>query len=63
MDRRKSLKALVVGTVSTGVLVEACKTEKEGKACIAARGAAKGRSGINRMVEEKAHEDASKGNA
>lgn len=26
MDRRKSIKALVVGTVATGVLVEACKT-------------------------------------
>ena len=25
MDRRKSLKALVVGTVSTGVLLDACK--------------------------------------
>ena len=27
MDRRKSLKALMVGTVSTGVLIDACKTE------------------------------------
>jgi len=27
MDRRKSIKALLVGTVSTGVLVEACKTD------------------------------------
>jgi hypothetical protein len=27
MNRRKSLKALLVGTVSTGVLVDACKTE------------------------------------
>src|SRR5882724_9859390 len=25
MDRRKSIKALIMGTVSTGVLVEACK--------------------------------------
>lgn len=27
MDRRKSIKALVVGTLSTGVLIEACKTD------------------------------------
>jgi gluconate 2-dehydrogenase gamma chain len=27
MDRRKSIKALVVGTVSAGILVEACKLE------------------------------------
>ena len=26
MDRRKSIKSLLVGTVSTGVLIEACKT-------------------------------------
>ncbi len=25
MDRRKSIKALVVGTFSTGVLIDACK--------------------------------------
>ena len=28
MDRRKSIKALIMGTVSTGVLVEACKDNK-----------------------------------
>ncbi len=27
MDRRKSIKALVVGTISTGILIEACKTD------------------------------------
>jgi gluconate 2-dehydrogenase gamma chain len=27
MDRRKSIKAILVGTVSTGILVEACKQE------------------------------------
>jgi len=35
MDRRKSIKALIMGTVSTGVLVEACKqadTKIEAKA-------------------------------
>jgi hypothetical protein len=28
MDRRKSIKALLVGTVSTGVIVEACQSDK-----------------------------------
>ncbi len=27
MDRRKSIKAIALGTVSTGILLEACKTE------------------------------------
>ena len=26
MDRRKSIKALLVGTVSTAVIIDACKT-------------------------------------
>ena len=30
MDRRKSIKALVIGTVSTGALLDACKNKKEG---------------------------------
>jgi len=29
MDRRKSIKALIIGTASTGVLIEACKTGEE----------------------------------
>src|SRR5690348_12749255 len=32
MDRRKSIKALAIGTVSTGVFLEACKTKTEEKA-------------------------------
>jgi hypothetical protein len=28
MDRRKSIKALILGTVSAGVVIEACKSEK-----------------------------------
>lgn len=51
MDRRKSIKALVVGTVATGVLVEACKTTDDKKA---AAGAA---SLDDRMAEEKAYLD------
>lgn len=51
MDRRKSIKALVVGTVATGVLVDACKPadKKETANTI---------NGINvedRMAEEKAY--------
>ena len=29
MDRRKSLKAIALGTISTGVLLEACKDGKD----------------------------------
>ncbi len=29
MDRRKSIKALIIGTAATGVLIEACKTADE----------------------------------
>ncbi|HEY4064397.1 MAG TPA: gluconate 2-dehydrogenase subunit 3 family protein [Puia sp.] len=55
MDRRKSIKALIVGTVSTGVLVEACKTdEKKVPDQKAVEAGAAG--GINRMKEEAAHE-------
>jgi hypothetical protein len=36
MDRRKSLKALVIGTVSSSVLIEACKTDVDKKADAAA---------------------------
>ena len=60
MDRRKSIKALIVGSVSTGVLVEACKNEDkkgleggESKAEAVKEGAA---PAINRMKEESEHE-------
>jgi gluconate 2-dehydrogenase gamma chain len=62
MDRRKSIKALIIGTVSTGVLVEACNTEE--KKAPAQAGAAPTQpaaenvspgSGINRMKEETEH--------
>jgi gluconate 2-dehydrogenase gamma chain len=51
MDRRKSIKALVVGTVATGVLVDACKPAEK-------KDAANTIAGINvedRMAEEKAY--------
>jgi len=51
MDRRKSIKALVVGTVATGVLVDACKpADKKASTDTIA--------GVNvedRMAEEKAY--------
>lgn len=53
MDRRKSIKALVVGTVATGVLVDACKPAEK-------KDAANTIAGINvedRMEEEKAYLD------
>jgi hypothetical protein len=53
MDRRKSLKALLVGTVSTGVLLDACNTSD--KKATADKPATTGNS-INRMKEEAAHE-------
>ena len=55
MDRRKSIKALIVGTVSAGVLVEACNTEDKktpAKDTAAATDNAAPGSGINRMKEE-----------
>ncbi len=53
MDRRKSIKALIVGTVSTGVLLDACNTSDK-KA--AENKPATTDNGINRMKEEAAHE-------
>lgn len=52
MNRRKSIKALLVGTVSTGVLVEACKSED--KKTVVQDDKAKV-STINRMKEEEEH--------
>jgi gluconate 2-dehydrogenase gamma chain len=52
MNRRKSIKALLIGTVSTGVLVEACNTEDK-KAVVTDEKAKV--STINRMKEEEAH--------
>jgi len=53
MDRRKSIKALIVGTVSTGVLVEACKPgEKPAEQPKAAEPAG---PAPGRMKEEEEH--------
>jgi hypothetical protein len=59
MDRRNSIKALIVGTVSTGVLVEACNTDgkKAPEQSVAkADEHAAPAGGINRMKEEAEHE-------
>jgi hypothetical protein len=53
MDRRKSLKAMAVGTLATGILIDACKPgEKKAETT-----AAPADAGINRMKEEQAYED------
>lgn len=52
MDRRKSIKALLVGTVSTGVIVEACKSDKEHAAADAANPASSQKDDPTRMPEE-----------
>jgi gluconate 2-dehydrogenase gamma chain len=54
MDRRKSLKALLVGTVSTGVILDACNTTD--KKPETAKAVAAKDEGINRMKEEAAYE-------
>jgi gluconate 2-dehydrogenase gamma chain len=51
MDRRKYLKTLGVGAVTTSVLIDACKTEKKEVATTESA------STIDRMPEEKAHEE------
>jgi len=53
MDRRKSIKALFIGTVSAGVLVEACKPgdKKVTDTTTVAPG-----DGYNRMKEEAEHQ-------
>src|SRR6266446_7423887 len=53
MDRRKSIKTLLVGTVSTGVLLDSCKSND--KKAMENKPVATG-NGINRMKEEADHE-------
>jgi len=55
MDRRKSIKALIVGTVSTGVLVEACKPGEEKKEEASKTPDASPSPETNRMKEEDEH--------
>jgi len=58
MDRRKSIKALIVGTVSTSVLVDACTSndaDKKAKEASAAEKTGPANT-LNRMKEEVEHE-------
>ena len=54
MDRRKSIKALAVGTVSTGVLLNACKNDDTKNTPSVDAGAKDGKSGftLDRQPEE-----------
>ena len=59
MDRRKSLKAIALGTVSTGLLLDACKlADKKEVVKDAPKTDNTGNNdtGINRMKEEAAHD-------
>lgn len=56
MDRRKSIKALLVGSVSAGVLVEACKTDDKKPAEVKSAETAGPVNTINRMKEETEHD-------
>ena len=58
MDRRKYLKTLGVTAVTAGVLVDACKTEKKETPATTENANA-----IDRMPEEKAHDDSIKNTA
>ena len=51
MDRRKSLKTIAFTTITAGVIADACKTEKKPIATTESV------STIDRMPEEKAHEE------
>jgi len=51
MDRRKSLKALALGSLSAGVLLDACKTDDK-KAADAKADAGPAKPKIDRMAEE-----------
>ena len=58
MDRRKSIKAIALGTLSTGVLIDACKTpDKPAVADTAVKDAEKAISGnLVRQPEEVEHD-------
>lgn len=59
MDRRKSLKAIAIGTITTGVLVDACKPGTENNNNSTTNTSAT-ESDFNRMPEEKEYEESLK---
>ena len=56
MDRRKSIKTLIIGGIATGVIAEACKSGENKPEAAAAEAKEAAGTGINRMPEEKEHE-------
>ena len=54
MDRRKSLKVMVLGSVSTGLLLDACK-ETDKKTTASGAGTTTEKNALPRMAEEVAH--------
>ena len=56
MDRRKSIKTLIIGGIATGVIAEACKSGENKPEATAAEAKEAAGTGINRMPEEKEHE-------
>ena len=52
MDRRKSLKVMILGSVSAGILLDACKSPENGKLL---KEAVLDEAGIPRMMEETKH--------
>ena len=56
MDRRKSIKTLVIGGISISAIAEACKRYENSPVAPAASGKDAIALGINRMKEEMAHE-------
>ena len=56
MDRRKSIKTLVIGGISIGAIAEACKLHENSPVLPADKGKESIVAGINRMKEELAYE-------
>jgi gluconate 2-dehydrogenase gamma chain len=56
MDRRKSIKTLVIGGISIGAIAEACNRRENSPIAPETSGKDAIASGINRMKEELAHE-------
>jgi len=53
MDRRKSIKALLIGTAATGVLIESCETRDLKPATTGTKGTGPALNEDDRMAEEK----------
>jgi hypothetical protein len=56
MDRRKSIKTLIIGGISTGVIAEACKSGENKTAAATEESKDQAAGTLNRMPEERAFE-------